>query len=93
MTSDQLKQPFEIYYTHVGRFFPNTPPKHMVQVLWNCGEHAVSNQELRDLLKINRHSATKFIHKLCRAGLVQHSELEENGGAVELTDKGRKGNN
>ena len=90
MTSDQLKQPFEIYYTHVGTFFPNTPPKDMVQVLWNCGEHAVFNQELRELLKINRHSATKFIHKLCRAGLVQHSELGENGGAVELTDHGRK---
>ena len=90
MASEQLKQPFEIYEMNVGRYLPKTPPSRMLQLLCRCGDHPVFNKEVCALLNVNHSSASKLLKKLCRAGLVQHSELEENGGAVELTDHGRK---
>jgi len=86
----QLKQPFEIYYTYVEKHFPKTPPDQMIEVLGECDENPVSNQEFRELLGINRTSAFKFIKKLCKAGLVQHTDSQGDGDSVELTGHGKK---
>jgi DNA-binding MarR family transcriptional regulator len=90
MNITQLKQPFEIYDANVGKFFPKTPPARMLELLRNCGEHRVSNKEVRELFKINRPSATKLLNKLCDSGVVHHPESPDDGSKVELTDQGRK---
>ena len=89
MKIKQLKRPFEVYYTRVGKYFPKTPPDQMIQVLGNCDEHPVSNPELRELLGIKRISAMKLIKKLCKAGLVQHTDSQGEGDSVELTGHGK----
>lgn len=90
MTTAQLKQPFVIYEKNVGTYLPYTPASSMLQLLSDCSDHPVSNKEVCELLNVNHSSASKLLKKLRGAGLVQHSELQEDDGPVELTDHGRK---
>jgi len=58
----------------------------MVELLWKCGEHPVSTQELRQWRQVNRSSATKVLAKLCRAGVAQHTDSSRT--EVKITEHG-----
>ena len=88
MNIKQLRRPFDIYSKNLGRFFPSTGAGSMLELLWKCGEHPVSTQELRQWRQGNRSSTTKVLAKLCKAGVAQHTDSSHT--KVEITDHGRQ---
>lgn len=85
MNSD-VRKPFETYEDNVGRFFPKTRPSRMLELISKGEERALGTAEVQSLLKINRHSATKMLNKLCRAGILRPTEALGNIGQFELTE-------
>src|SRR4051794_20789121 len=75
MKNPLLLLPFQIYERYVGKFFPETSPQRMLEILCSCREYPLRNADVSETHDINRHSARKLMEKLCKAGLAEHRWL------------------